>query len=429
MSGIGGRKWAAGLLVAAAAAGAAHGQATPQELLDRAKQQQQAQVAEAKLQAAVDEVLRTAPTLARSAPEKAVRNLKDTRALVDGAAIGEKKREAMVKALNDAIAAVQGADPKVDELKARQLRSEKNQKLVDAAQAESKEVNEALAGIAKDLDSRREPDAKRKLADISAKYPNNPSVLILQDQRTTADALTAARWVSDESALRWNKAMHDVAVSALPPIGDIEYPKDFIEKGKKIKERNAPKLTAEETKLLKALDTPIKGGVSNAPFQEAVQLLSTAIDQKIYVDAKSLEGLGVNLDDKVDVPGNVSARSALRVMLQSKGLTFILRDGIIQVVTVEAAKKQTVTRAYEVRDLVSPGGFYTSPLVWGPYLDAQQTQANAQVIIDAIQKSVDPASWAANGGVGSIVFHYPTMSLIVRAPSEVHSDLYRAMTK
>jgi len=170
-------------------------------------------------------------------------------------------------------------------------------------------------------------------------------------------------------------------------------------------------------------------GVTGAPFQEAMSLLSTAIDQKIFVDAKSLEGLGINLDDKVDVPGGVSARSALRVMLQTKGLTFVLRDNIIQVVTVEAAKKQCVVRAYDVRDLVSPGGFYTSPLAWGPLADVRQSQANADIIIDAIQKSVDPASWAVNGGVGSITFHPATMSLIVRAPSEVQADLYRKMTK
>jgi hypothetical protein len=432
MSGNGGRKLVAAVLTGVGlAVGAAHAQ-TPQELLDRAKQQQQAQVAEAKLEGEVAEVLRTAPGLYKSAPEKAIQNLKAIAVKVTVAAITETKRKELLKQIDDATAAIKGtapaAEPKTDPaLLERILKNEKNQKAVDAAKTEAKEVNEALVGIAKDIDNRKEAEAKKKLADIAAKYPDNPSVILLQHQQMNADDIAMARWLSDETGRRWTKAMNDVQASAMPPLGDIEYPKDFIEKGKKLKERNAPKLTAEEKKLLQSLDTPIKSGLKDAPFQEAVSLLSTAIDQRIYVDTKSLEALGVNLEDKVDVPGGVTARSALRVMLQSKGLTFVLRDNIIQVVTVDMAKKQCVTRAYDVRDLV--GGGFPTPGPWGPYLDAQATAQNAQIIIDAIKKSVEPAAWESSGGVGSITFHYGTMSLIVRAPSEVHADLYRKITK
>lgn len=432
MCGNGGRKLAAVLASVGLAVGAAHAQ-TPQELIDRAKQQQQAQVAEAKLEGEVAEVLRTAGGLAKTFPDKALRNLKDIGVKVTVAPITETKRKELLKQIDDATAAIKGGapatEPKVDTaILERILKNEKNQKVWDATKLEAKEVNEALVGIAKDIDGRKEADAKKKLADISAKYPDNPSVIYLQQQQMNADDIAAARWLADESGKRWVVAMRDVEKSALPATGDIEYPKDFIEKGKRLRERNAPKLTAEEKKLLQSLDTPIKNGLKDAPFQEAVQLLSTAIDQKIYVDTKSLEALGVNLDDKVDVPSGVTARSALRVMLQSKGLTFVLRDNIIQVVTLDMARKQCVTRAYDVRDLV--GGGFATPGPWGPYMDAQAVVQNAQIVIDAIKRSVEPSAWEGpGGGVGTITFHYGTMSLIVRAPSEVHADLYRKITK
>lgn len=430
MRGNGGRRLAAALVGVGLAVGAANAQ-TPQELLDRAKQQQ-AQVAEAKLEGEVAEAVRTATGLAKTFPDKALRNLKDVSVKVTAAAITEKKRAELLKQIDDATAAIKGTPATTTEAKVDQavldriLKSEKNQKLVDSAKLEAKEVNEALAGIAKDIDNRKEADAKKKLADIAAKYPDNPSVLILKGQETNADAITAAREIATLSADRFRLALNDVQRSAIPPIGDIEFDKDYKKRIELRKLLNAPKLTAEEQKLLKSLDTPIKAGLKDAPFQEAVQLLSTAIDQKIYVDTKSLEQRGVNLDDKVDVPGGVTARSALRVMLQSKGLTFVLRDNIIQVVTVEEAKKQCVTRAYDVRDLV--GGGFATPGPWGPYLDAQAVVQNAEIIIDAIKKSVEPAVWADNG-VGSITFHYGTMSIIVRAPSEVQADLYRKITK
>lgn len=428
-----GRKLVAALAVGLGVA-VSHAQTPPNDLIDRTKAQLQAK--EATLSNEVAEVLKTAPGLAKTFPEKAVRNLIDMRTKVDLSTASGAKKDELVKQLDAAIAAIKGGggaptvESKVDAaFKERWLRDEKNRKIVDASSQEAKEVNEAFDAIAKAIDDRRDADAKRALAAIAAKYPNNPSVLLLQGQLSNADAVTASRLYAQEASKRYKKAYDDVLVAALPAMKDLELDKDWQAKRKFRLEFNRPKLSAEEEKLLKSLDTPIKGGLKDAPFQEAVQLLSTAIDQKIYVDSRSLEARGVNLDDKVDVPGGLSARSALRIMLQSKGLTFVLRENVIQVVTVDEAKKQCVARAYDVADLVRADAVVGNVGPWGAYLDYQATANNAQLIIDAIKKGVEPSVWQENGGVGSITFHHGTMSLIVRAPSEVHADLYRKMYK
>ncbi len=429
-----GRKLVAALAVGLGVA-VSQAQTPPNDLIDRTKQQLQAK--ETTLSNEVAEVLRTAPGVAKVDSAKAVRNLKDVRTKVDTATISGTKRDELVKQLDAAIASIQGGgaapattDKKTDAaILERVLRDDKNKKIIDAGTLEAKEVNEAFDAIAKAIDDRRDTDAKRALAAISAKYPNNPSVINLQGQLANADAVTASRLYAQEASKRYKRANDDVLMAALPNGKDLELDPKWQEKRKFRLELNRPKLTAEEEKLLKSLDTPIKGGLKDAPFQEAVQLLSTAIDQKIYVDTKSLEGRGVNLDDKVDVPSGLSARSALRIMLQSKGLTFVLRENVIQVVTVEDAKKQCVARAYDVRDLVSGGVVVGNLGPWGAFLDYQAAANNAQIIIDAIKKGVEPSAWEESGGVGSITFHHGTMSLIVRAPSEVHADLYRKMYK
>jgi hypothetical protein len=211
----------------------------------------------------------------------------------------------------------------------------------------------------------------------------------------------------------------------------MEFAKDYEKAMKRRYELNAPKLTAEEKKLIQSLDKVLDTPLKDAPFEEAVQLISTKIDQKIYIDKKSLEDTGVDLRKAVDVPGGVSTRSALRVMLQSQNLTFLVRDNIIQVVSLDRAKDMLVSRAYDVRDLVGVGGPFNNPIAFGPIIDAQQTMENAHMLIDAIQRSVDPRVWRDGNGVGggpaTITFHYPTMSIIVRAPSEVHADLFQKM--
>jgi hypothetical protein len=165
--------------------------------------------------------------------------------------------------------------------------------------------------------------------------------------------------------------------------------------------------------------------LKGVPFDEAIQALSSLINQNIYLDKQSIEDLGVDLRKPVDVPANIDARSVLRAMLQTQGLTFIIRDKVIQVMSVEKARQNMVTRSYEIRDLVQNSGtaFGANSLNWGPYVDYEQTMRNAQLVIDAITGGIDPRVWSKSGGPGSIMFHYPSMSIIVRAPAEVHSSI------
>ena len=45
---------------------------------------------------------------------------------------------------------------------------------------------------------------------------------------------------------------------------------------------------------------------------------------------------------------------------------------------------------------------------------------NAQMIINSIESSVEPQMWKSNGGPGSITFHEPSQSLVIRASAEMH---------
>jgi hypothetical protein len=59
--------------------------------------------------------------------------------------------------------------------------------------------------------------------------------------------------------------------------------------------------------------------------------------------------------------------------------------------------------------------------MWGAGINAVQAAQNVNAIIDLIQTSVDPESWKKNGGQGTIVFHGPSMSLVIKNSAEVHS--------
>ena len=121
--------------------------------------------------------------------------------------------------------------------------------------------------------------------------------------------------------------------------------------------------------------------------------------------------------------GRVSARTVLRALLQSQGLTFVVKDNIIQVVTIEKAQSMLTTKAYYIGDIVQAMGPFGGAVKWGTYLDYQQTESNVKMIVESI-RGVDPMAWRERtGGPSSVTFHYPSMSIIVKAPAEVHATL------
>jgi hypothetical protein len=210
--------------------------------------------------------------------------------------------------------------------------------------------------------------------------------------------------------------------SSLPPKGDIEFPadwKDLTARRKKME----PQLTAKEKSLIEALDKPVTLTFNGRPFEEALQDLSNQMNQSLFLDKKSIEDQGVELKKPVQLDAkNLSARTVLRQILGAQGLTFVVKDEAIQVVTVERARDMLVTRVYYLGDIIQGVGPFGGALTWGPLLDFQQTQANAKLIVDSITSSIDPLSWKPNGP-GTVTFHFPSMSLIVRASSEVHATL------
>ncbi len=393
------------------------------DLIERAKalQRSNEQQASSAVKTAIDDATKLGAS-------QAAQNLKLVRLNLDlRSDISSSKRDELITLVSTAIQkydktpAAAPLDPKIA------LKKDENKKALELAAQEAKDIHEAVQGIAKDYEAKNPKDAQLKITEIARKYPNNPSVFALRSQGGTASAIEESKYLSEEQGRRFLVVQNDIANSAMPAIGDIEYPKGWKEKMDRRRRLELPLVGPEEKKILEALEKPITGGIKSAPFEESLQSLSTMIDTKFYLDKTSLDELSIDLRKPVDVPGNVSARTALRAMLQSQGLTFIIKDKVLQVVSVAKAKENMVTRSYEIRDLVQIGGPFNGAVTWGPYLDFEQTQANAQMMIDAISGSIDPMIWKNKSGPATITFHYPSMSIIVRAPSEVHSDLSKSL--
>ncbi len=397
---------------------------SPADLHERNRQD--AAIALQKAEASVTETILAADALSATSKLKAAERLRQAVASLEFTTIGEVKRKELMARLDAKIASLEGRATIV--LPPEDARKVREQALAAMANAkiETDEVTKGLKKINELLEAGKATESARVVTALAAKYPDNPAVTSLRGSNLTQNNLKAWREIQDQYAEAWVADQRNIMASAIPAVQDITFPNK--EKWKELTElrRNAMriKLTEREQKLIESLNTVVTVIIKDRPFQEALQEFSNQIKQEITLDVKSLENAGLDLNSRTNFQGNVSARTALRALLQPQGLTYVVKDEIIQVVTLEKAETQMLTtRSYDVSDIVDVGGQFSNAVQWGPNLAYQQTMQNAEQIVNLIKESIDPRCWKDKGGFCSVSFHLPTKSIVVRASTEVHAAL------
>lgn len=390
------------------------------------------QLAEQKAKSHIDGVLSDAGAQARSNPTKAVANLKSAKQELQFAlGISDDLRTRLTADLDAKIAELEGRpvgrnprpvpganDPKNPEVIAAQKAA------AEKAAAEFKDVVAGIKKVQTAYDANRPAEAAAETARLTRLYPSNPSVMALTQNGSIKTKLDDAIAFQVEYRNRWVANQKNIMMSSLPAIRDVEFPADWVEKSKR--RLKTVEMSAKEKKIVEALDKSITVNFRDRPFEEALQDLSNQLDQPLLIDKASVADLEIDLKKGSTLEANgLSGRTVLRSLLAAHGLTFVVKEETIQIVTVERARGLLTTRVYYLGDLIRGTGLFGGP-EWGPYLNAEQTGENAKSIAAMIQKSIDPLSWRDNGGAGSVTFDPLTMSIVVRSSAEVHFTLSRA---
>jgi hypothetical protein len=142
---------------------------------------------------------------------------------------------------------------------------------------------------------------------------------------------------------------------------------------------------------------------------------------QIFVDEASLKEAMIEYDTPVGFKHKkVTVRTILKKVFADLGLTYVIKDGAIQVITPEKVKDYLVARAYPVADLVAP-----FDMRMPPYAQKVQMFQAAQQLMQMIVNMIEPASWVGIGdrGYGTIFYDPATMSIIVRHTAEMHYQL------
>src|SRR5262249_7968373 len=110
---------------------------------------------------------------------------------------------------------------------------------------------------------------------------------------------------------------------------------------------------------------------------------------------------------------NVSLRSALDLILRPFGLTFLVKDDVLQITTPACARGQLHTKLYAVKDLLHrarPEAMDVPP-------------APEEQLIRLIASTIAPESWREMGGQGVIEYFPATKTLVINQTEEVQEQV------
>lgn len=422
------------LLLASAVLAGAFALTAPAQENRLLKQQEQLQaVAVQRVETSLKESLADAKRLQQGGSNaRAAERLRSAIRQLDDPILPKTTADAWRTQLTDALRSVEaGRKPEVT-LESSNPARDAEVARVKAMIEQDKEIRRGVDTVGSLMKAGDVAQAKKEVEALSKKFPANPTVLVLPNVIARTMSIEEVRAVHAKQIENIRLALIDLQKTATMAKIDYELPEDWKEKT----ERRKPKLNPKLVAVLAALRTPVEIDKTAAPLNEVLKAISTAMNQPIVLDRATMQDAGIDSSSPTTVaPGtSVAAKTALKMALGNHGLTYVIKDNTIQVVTRDKAASMMETRVYYIGDLVTPlgGGFTGIPgRAAVPNADPDQARKNVESLIKQIKDSIDPPSWKGgpSDGKGEITYHSASMALIVKASAEVHGMMANTFNK
>lgn len=163
-----------------------------------------------------------------------------------------------------------------------------------------------------------------------------------------------------------------------------------------------------------SIRTALRSPLGNNGLHFTDEALENVIDRlqeeyaiPIKIDAPALDDLGVQADQPVtfSVRG-ISLSAALRFMLKSLGLTYIIQDEMLLITTPDEAEKELKVCVYNVRDLVDPA-----------------KPEEIDTLREIIASCAATETWKVNGGGEAEIKPFRSGMLVISQTQAVHEEV------
>jgi hypothetical protein len=208
----------------------------------------------------------------------------------------------------------------------------------------------------------------------------------------------------------------------------------------------------------KGLSTKIPNiNFGNIPLSDCFTFIQDISNQNIIVDWKNITASGIMKDENIDLHlKNVTVQQTLNLLLEqvSDTLVYYNDNGAIRITTKDVAYTHTVTKVYDVQDLLAVTPNFTIQNNVEPQTQPQNSQpttpsqtyslpssvqpsqlpipntptvitkpdAQLKSLITLIESSIEPTIWFDNGGTVGYISSFNGL-LIVTAPESVQEQI------
>ncbi len=164
---------------------------------------------------------------------------------------------------------------------------------------------------------------------------------------------------------------------------------------------------AAEERIYQALEEPTSVHFLEVPLPDAIEHLALTHKIAIRFDRPALKDAGRSIDvPMVFALDNVTLRSTLDLMLPPEGMSYIIRDEVLLITSLDVARKHQYERVYELPEFCI---------------------GKEEKLIEVLTTTVSPDLWTQNGGEFSAV----TIDglLTIRANRHVHDASLMLLAK
>ncbi len=195
------------------------------------------------------------------------------------------------------------------------------------------------------------------------------------------------------------------------------------------------------------LDSPVpEAAFQDVPLEQVMEWLADYADTNVWVRWQVLEQSGVERDKPISIRvRDLPLRQVLWIILTEAGgpevkLGYATMENLLIISTWSNLNAELITKVYETRDLVAriprfknavrvdaartlqPGNPGVSEgTAQSPPGDSDDPKQAVQELIEMIVETVEPDSWVANGGLGTIKAW--RRKVVVRNSLYVHQQL------
>ncbi|MGA2916434.1 MAG: hypothetical protein ABSE89_10455 [Sedimentisphaerales bacterium] len=313
-----------------------------------------------------------------------------------------------------------------------------------------KRIQDLLASSAEFQEQQRYEEALAQLETLLAIDPLNKTAL--RNKQMLEDIINLRRQIETKKEIGKGEedVLYDTQKSMIPHASLFSLPRnwqDIAARKAKIISGLAPADAAVYKQLESIVD--LSALTPDTPFSEAIETIRTSVEPplKIFVLWKDLEeNAYIEPDTVIGMQGlgGIMLRKGLEDLLRSVSggvatVRFVVKDGVITVATTASLPPTLVTHVYDITELIGAPANYriqlgttTGGVTQTAVTDtAAVVEARAAAIMQMIQETIEPLSWLATGGEGTISLHgnggIGNYRLVISQTPQIHEQIQKLL--